>query len=251
MSDLPPTPFLDLKTPWMNAAGSLGFAPDAHGPVAFQSLGAFVTNPISARPRRASVGPRLLEYPGGVLLHSGLPNLGLRGVLKKHAGVWARVDLPIIVHLMAENGEELRKMVLQLENVENVAAVEVGVPADAAEELAVELLQAAQGELPVICQIALPRALELGETMLAAGASAISLGPPRGTLPGPSGKLVSGRLYGPAIYPQALEIVRLLAKLELPVIAAGGIDSQEKGESMLAAGALAVQIDVGLWRGME
>lgn len=250
MSNTLPNPILDLKSPWMNAAGSLGFAPDARNAPAIPSLGAFVTNPISARARRASAGPRLLEYPGGMLLHSGLANPGLRGVLKKHASTWERAELPIIVHLIADNGDELRKMVLQLEEAENILAIEIGILADAAEELAVELVQAALGELPVFSQIPLPRALELSETLLAAGASAISLGPPRGALPGPEAKIISGRLYGPPIFPQALEVVRVLAKLGLPLIGAGGIDNQEKGNAMLSAGALAVQIDFGLWKGL-
>jgi len=57
---------LDLKSPWLNAAGSLGFAPDAHGPIPLSDLGAFVTNPISLRPRRVAAGTRLFEHAGGV-----------------------------------------------------------------------------------------------------------------------------------------------------------------------------------------
>jgi dihydroorotate dehydrogenase len=37
----------------------------------------------------------------------------------------------------------------------------------------------------------------------------------------------------------------------VPVIGAGGVYSQAQVESMLAAGALAVQVDAILWRGGE
>ena len=66
-------------------------------------------------------------------------------------------------------------------------------------------------------------------------------------LPGREARLVSGRLYGPAILPLALNAVRSLKKLGLPVIAGGGVFRKKDGEAMLSAGALAVQLDAVLW----
>jgi dihydroorotate dehydrogenase (NAD+) catalytic subunit len=80
-----------------------------------------------------------------------------------------------------------------------------------------------------------------------AGASALSLGPPRGAITA-GGKLVSGRLYGPAIFPQALETVRQISKAGYPTIGAGGVQSEQDAEAMIAAGAMAVQLDLSLWK---
>ena len=44
---------LYFRKPLMNAAGTLGFSPDPRASVAWEDLGAFVTNPISLRPRLA------------------------------------------------------------------------------------------------------------------------------------------------------------------------------------------------------
>lgn len=238
---------LDLPSQWMNAAGSLGFAPAAGQPLP-APLGLFVTNPISLAPRRAAEAVQLLEFPGGVLLHSGLPNPGLSAALKKHASAWKRAEVPIIVHLLAQSPEELRTMTLRVEGLENVLALEIGIPADASASLVGELCQAGHGELPCIAQLPLTRALELCDAALQAGAAAISLGPARGSLPAAGGRLVSGRLYGPALLPQALEATRQLARQNLPVIAAGGVYSPADGEALLAAGAMAVQVDAGLWK---
>jgi len=238
----------DLRTPWMNAAGSLGFAPDTRQPAALESFGAFVTNPITPRARRASQPPRLLSFPGGVLLHTGHPNPGLNAAIKRYADPWARAPLPIIVHLLSSKPEELRKAVLRIENLDNMLAIEIGIEADASLDLIKDLIHAAQGELPLIVQVPLHRALGIVEELAPAGAAGISLGAVRGALPGPDGKLVSGRLYGSALFPQALETVRELSRARLPVIAVGGISTRAQGEAMLAAGALAVQIDVGLWK---
>jgi dihydroorotate dehydrogenase len=62
------------------------------------------------------------------------------------------------------------------------------------------------------------------------------------------GNLVGGRLYGPAQFPVALAAIAEVAKNGIPVIAAGGVETQMQGEAMLAAGALAVQIDIALWK---
>jgi len=65
---------LIFQKPIMNAAGMLGFSPDLRAPVTWDDFGAFITNPLSLRPRKAANQPAAIEYPGGFLLHSGLPN---------------------------------------------------------------------------------------------------------------------------------------------------------------------------------
>lgn len=231
----------------MNTTGSLGFTPDARS-IDLEPFGAFVTNPISVRPRRASNGPRMVIFPGGVLLHTGHPNPGLRSVIKQNAAAWARAPLPIIVHLLSSRPEDLRKAVLRLEELENVLAIELGFELDVEAAELRQLLSAAQGELPLIAQLPLLRASQLIETVMDVGVAAVSLGAPRGSLPGPDGKLVSGRLYGPAMFPLAVETVRQLTPCGIPIFAAGGVQTRADGEAMLAAGATAVQLDITLWK---
>jgi dihydroorotate dehydrogenase len=239
---------LDLRHPWMNAAGSLGFAPDLRIAPALESFGAFVTNPISVRPRRASGQPRQLTFPGGVLVHTSHPNPGLSACIKRYAGAWARAPLPIIVHLLSSTPEEMRKAALRIEELENILAIELGVEPDATPELVRDLLAAVSGELPVIAQLPPVRIDELADVALGAGVAAISFAPPRGTLQAKDGKLVSGRLYGAALYPQTLELARPLGKQKPQFIASGGIESKAQGEVLLKAGALAVQVDISLWK---
>jgi dihydroorotate dehydrogenase (NAD+) catalytic subunit len=244
-------PTLELRATWLNSAGSLGFVPDSRGPLALDQFGAFITNPISLRARRASQGVRSVKFPGGVLLHTGHPNPGLSSAINKFQLAWARAPLPIFIHLLADEPAALYKSMPRVEELENVAGIELGIPADAGVQLASELVQAAAGELPVIAQLALPRSEELADAVLSAGASAISLGAPRGTLADASGKLVEGHLYGAAIYPLALAAVKNLSKAGVAVIAAGGIETRAQGEAMLTAGAMAVQLDISLWKQID
>ena len=139
-------------------------------------------------------------------------------------------------------------MTRKLEMVEGVMGLEVGVDSDASVNLVTTLTQAAYGELPVIMRLPMERCIELAKGAINAGAVAISLAPPRGAYPADDGELVRGRLYGPAILPVALRVVHELSQLGIPVIGAGGVYSQQHANAMLAAGALAVQLDSVFWR---
>ncbi|MBW8010670.1 MAG: hypothetical protein FVQ83_05420 [Chloroflexi bacterium] len=240
---------LEISPPLLNAAGSLGFYADKRGPIDLSSLGAFITNPISKTARKPPLGTRLIEFPGVALLHTGHPNLGFRTVMKRYAARWERAAIPIIVHLLASDPRELGRMISRIEELENISAVEIGFRQDIAPQAAIELTEAALGELPVIVRLPFTRTLELANLVDKTGAAAISLGPPRGALPNKEGNIVHGRMYGPAIFPQALVVVRELAAQGLPVIGVGGIYTPDQAEMMLAAGAIAVQLDAVLWRG--
>ncbi len=240
---------LFINPPLMNAAGSLGFAPDQRSGRDWSRLGAFVTNPISSGRRSPAQGTRFAPYPGGFLLHTGYPNPGFNAALRRYAPTWRRSPLPVIVHLLAQNPEEAASMLRRLEGREGVMGIELGLPPGVESEAARRLVEAAQGEVALIVRLPLEQALELAPAVIAAGAAAVSLGAPRGVLPDADGRLVEGRLYGPAVFPQALQAVRQLARLELPVIACGGVYTERHASLLLEAGATAVQLDASLWMG--
>jgi dihydroorotate dehydrogenase len=110
-------------------------------------------------------------------------------------------------------------------------------------------VESALGELPIIVNLPFDQVLTLGPRLIQAGAAALSLSAPRGALPGLGNLPVTGRLLGPGLFPQAYEIVRSATRLGLPIIGGVGIYSRAEAEAMLAAGALAVQVDAVLWRG--
>jgi dihydroorotate dehydrogenase (NAD+) catalytic subunit len=241
---------LYFSKPLMNAAGSLGFAPDARLGISLDDLGAFVTNPLSLRPRTPAAKPAVIEYPGGFLFHTGLPNPGINAGIKKYAAKWSRSDLPIIVHLMADRPEETQRMVRMLETQENVMAAELGFAPLLANDIILLTLEMCLGEVPLIFSLPVEQVLTLGPRLIQKGAQAISIAAPRGALPlsrNPSPQ-ITGRLYGPSLFPQALETVFSAAKIGLPIIGAGGVWTKENAEAMLSVGALAVQVDAALWK---
>jgi len=238
-----------FSSPYMNAAGTLGFAPDTRMPVPWDHFGAFVTNPISSRPRKPAKDPGVLEYPGGFLLHTGLPNPGLHASIKKFGRRWEDSRVPVIVHLMASEPEETVRMVRSLEELENIAAVELSFAPQLVDDFILSTVEMCWGELPLIACIGIEHVRSLGPSVIERGAGAVSLAPPRGMLALEKGQHVTGRLNGAGLFPWALLAVRDAVRAGIPMIGACGVGSKENADAMLSVGAFAVQLDASLWKG--
>ena len=232
---------LVLSKPYVNAAGILGFTPDPHTMPFLDRLGAFITHPISRRPRVPAGNRCCLPFPGGFLLHTGLPNPGISRAVSRYRRAWANAPLPVIVHLLVETPETLAEMIRKIEGLENILAIELGFSPECTPEALAEYMEAAIGELPAIpclnpdqVPVLLPALKKLAPT-------AVHLTLPRGALPGLDGAFVTGRLYGPAVLPQMLKAAQTLMDAGLQVIADGG------GEAMLSVGVTAVGLAEALW----
>ena len=238
---------LVMHTPLANAAGFLGSDAAARESVDFRNLGAYITSPLSLQPRSPSHGPRVLTFPGGFLLHTGHPNRGLRAAIRQDQRHWADMPCPVIAHLLLRTSDEASVMARWIESVEEVSALELGLgEVDAAQAAA--LVTACAGELPLIAHLPLGTATSVFEAAAEAGAHAVSIGAPRGALPGRDGAPVRGRLFGPAILPLALQAVAALKELlHVPILASGGVYRGGQAIALLRAGASAVQLDGVLW----
>ncbi len=236
-----------LEKPFVNASGTLGFAPDAHAIPFLDELGAFITNPISRHARQPAGSRGCVPFPGGFLLHTGWPNPGIRRAIAKYRRAWAAATLPVIVHLLGESPQMIFEMVRKLEGLDNLFAVEIGLPPDCSPALLRGFLDASEGELPRIISLKESQMTELLAILLERQPAAVHLLPPRGALPDAAGNLVSGRLYGPAIFAQTLETVLRHHETGLQIIASGGVFTRENAQAVLEAGAFAVGLGAVLW----
>ena len=231
----------------MNASGFGGFLPQ-HNAEGFVPMGGFVTNPVSLLPRSPSLTRAVLPYPGGFMLHTGIPNPGMKNVLKTYAHKWTNLSLPLWVHLHATTPFEVQTMVRQLEETQSVSAVELGLPCDASMKNQFEMIEAAAGELPFFVWVPLDRAEPATiEKIASLGADGVVISAPRGMML-QEGKCKQGRLYGPALHPQLMTTLHRLREFNLPLIAGCGIFSVEQGEAALEAGASALQADAWMWK---
>ncbi len=175
---------IQFDPPITNAAGTLGFAPDVNGWVDLTRLGGFFTNPVSWHSRSPSQSCCSVDYPGGFLIHSGVPNPGLRSTIRQHRMAWERSPIPVVVHLLCQELSEVRQMVSALEGLPGVSGLELGLPPNVTPLQAGSLVNEAIGELPVIVRLPFNRVVDLAPVIAAQfPLAAISLGPPRGKLP--------------------------------------------------------------------
>ncbi|MCB2213899.1 hypothetical protein KQH50_00750 [bacterium] len=238
---------LVLAKPFVNAAGALGFAPDPRTMPFLGDLGAFITNPISRRPRRPAANRAYLPFPGGFLLHTGLPNPGISRAIRRYGRRWAGASLPVIVHLLAETPDTVAEMVRKLEGQENVLGVELGLPPNCTPDLMAEFLSSAAGELPAAVSLAPEQLTSLLPALVELAPAAVHLTAPRGALPAPDGGLIHGRLHGPAICPVMLQAAQVAREVELRVIVDGGIYEQSQMDAFLDLDVLAVGLGAALW----
>jgi dihydroorotate dehydrogenase (NAD+) catalytic subunit len=240
---------LVLASPLMNAAGILGFSREYHALLNVQRLGAFVTNPLTYQPRTPAHPPNAVPVTDGIVIHTGLPNPGVRRALRRWDKEWRRLGLPVILHLTATSPAETARCLDLIERAQGISAIELGLRHDVSAEEAVREVRAALGGPPLIVRLPVERAAELAAAVAQAGADALNIGAsPR--VEAPAGeKTITGRLYGPACLQAAVEAVRAVAALGLglPLIGAGGIYSIEDARSFLETGAVAVQIDAAIW----
>lgn len=264
MIDLAPqNPYsLELATPVLAAAGSLGYGVEVARPLglagrgAAHGLGAIITRTTTLRARRGH--PALLETPAGLLYLGSEQNPGMRTVRERFAPAWATWELPVIVSVAADGRDELAELLADLDMVEGVRGVELPLAAHGAltPAEAMPLVRAARLATPLPLIVKLPGHApdlpELARAAVEAGADALALidGLP-GAAPGPSG-LEHGLLCGPALRPLALRAVAAVAAaVAAPLIGIGGITGPADARAMLDAGATAVGLGSALLRDLR
>lgn len=243
---------LVVESPVMAAAGILGFGDVYRDLIKFDKLGAFVTNPVTYQPWLPATGTRVIHQDAGMLLHTGLPNPGISKVLSEYREKWKALPVPVIMHIVVTNLENVRKCASRIEAEDSVDAIELGLSDDVNWKDAEQFVSAAvkNTEKPVLVRIPFQDSYEVALSVADAGAGAIvACAPPRGTARDPhTGRLISGRLYGPLVKPMALRLVgQLTSRVKIPVIGSGGIHSQADARDFIDAGARAVQVDSVTW----
>ena len=249
---------LPFERPLMPAAGCFGFGEAYEGIIDVALFGAVVTRPLTYRRRGAPHrdAAAVLPLPAGCLIAHAQANPGVSGALSQHRARWEALPVPLICHLHATDADETRKAASRLDDEPGVAALELGLPNDAAgsdRALVQSLVSAARRrfEKPLLVRLPLQGALELAAVCVASGADAlVATAPPQGALRDPSyGHLVRGHVYGPWVKALVLPLVLELRKrVDVPIVAAGGVQSAADAREYLATGASAVQVDSLLWR---
>jgi dihydroorotate dehydrogenase (NAD+) catalytic subunit len=244
-------------------------APGAAGPGSGFPFAAFVSKTITLAPRDGNPPPRLYETPGGLVNSIGLPNKGLRGYLEQDLPELARLPVPLITNVMGSTAGELCALVEALDERDEVEALELNVScpnvstgldigADPGELAAVLGEVRPRTAKPLIVKLT-PNTADVAAVAQAAeeaGADAVSLintlraYAPHADRAGAAwlGNGTGG-LSGPAIRAVALAQVRAVAaRVSIPIIGMGGVQSGLHAANMLDAGATLVGVGTESFR---
>jgi dihydroorotate dehydrogenase (NAD+) catalytic subunit len=245
---------------------------------------AYVSKTITLEPRAGNPPPRLWETPAGLINSIGLPNKGLDGYLREDlpqlaeltarasARTGAGIAIPLITNVMGASSEELARLLEACEERTEIAAVELNVSCPNVEtgldigadphqlEEVVRTVRAWTAK-PLIVKLT-PNTADVPACARAAehgGADAVSLintlramalapGRPAGTgVPWLGGG--SGGLSGPAIRAVALaQVAAVAARVRIPVIGMGGVQSAAHAREFLDAGATLVAVGTESFR---
>ncbi len=247
---------LPLNSPFILGSGAIGWGEAWPPGVEPGWFGAFVTPPLTLQARRGVTGPRLAEIPGGFILNTGDHNPGSRRVFRDDVQEWDALDLPVIVALSGAQPDDWLRLAERLEDIAARGAVIAGLeaqlppgvsPHDAANWIA-NLKRGCQ--LPVLVKLRAPQAAPQAEAVAAVGADTLVVAsPPHAAAPSIVGSLVEGPIAGPAAFPFTLRALRAVAELELgiPIVASGGITTEEDVRWCWELGADAIQLRSLLW----
>lgn len=254
---------LELPNPVLVASGTFGYGTEYQSLVDIQRLGAICSKGITVRHRDGNPTPRIAETPSGMLNAIGLQNVGLRGIVRDKAPIWARWKVPVIANISGESISEFEELAGALDGVEGIAGLEVNIScpnineggrlfADTPEAAsAVTRACKAVSSLPLMVKLSpnVGNIVEIAQAVEEAGADSLSVA---NTLLGmlidvdrrrPYLANRTGGLSGPAVRPVIVRMVyQITSVVSIPVVGVGGVTCTEDALQYIMAGASAVQV---------
>jgi dihydroorotate dehydrogenase (NAD+) catalytic subunit len=264
---------IPLAHPVINASGTFDAiaAHRAFGDALYERFpfAAFVSKTVTVEPRQGNPPPRLWEQAGGMINSIGLPNKGLRGYIEQDLPRLAELPVPLIVNVMGFTREEVAQLVAAFAERDPVAALELNVScpnvktgmvmgADPSETAALlDEVRSLTGK-PIVVKLT-PNCTSPADVAAAAeqhGADAVSLvntlrgmafNPDRPGEPWLGGG--TGGVSGPAIRAIALaQVAEVSARVSIPVIGMGGVQTGEHAHALRRAGADIVAVGTESFR---
>jgi dihydroorotate dehydrogenase (NAD+) catalytic subunit len=257
-----------FQNPLLLAAGTAGFGRELEGVLDLDRLGGLITKAVSLEPRVGNVGPRVAEFPGGMLNSVGLANPGAERVRADYLP-WLTARLTrtqVLVNVVGFKAEEYAEVIGRLEGVTGISAFELnlscpntaagGIEFGADANCVARIVAGCRSRtrLPLIAKLSpvLPDIAGMALVARDAGADGISA---VNTVPGllfvdggpPRLGQGNGGVSGPALLPiGVLAVARIVERTGgMPVIGVGGVRSAADVRQYLRVGASLVAIGTG------
>lgn len=264
-------PGLNLKNPVMPASGCFAFGDNRYAEMFdLNQLGAIIIKAATLEPRVGNPMPRIAEVPGGVLNAVGLQNPGVDVILKeKLPQLKAKYpELPVIANVAGTQEADYAETARRLSDSGMVDALELNISCPNVKQGGMQFgtdpvsAQAVTAAVKKVSRVPVYVKLSPNVTDIVAIAQAAAAGGADGlsminTLLGMRLDLKTrqpvlangtGGLSGPAIKSIAVRMIyQVSQKVDLPIIAMGGISNAEDILEMFMAGASAVAIGTAIF----
>ena len=253
-----------MKNPVTTAAGTFGDGTPFKDFIDVPRLGAIIVKGASLEPWKGNPPHRIVETPSGMLNTIGLQNYGVEVFIQKQLPTLKTYGIPIIVGIFDKIADNYARVAKRLNKCPGISGLEINLSCPNIEaggrtfcdypELVFEVIKKMREEtdLPLIAKLSpnTTDVVDIAQAAKKAGANGLSL---INTLVGmrinietrkPYLSKNTGGLSGPAIRPVAIAKVFSVAKarLGLPILGMGGIESGDDAIEFLLAGATAVAV---------
>ena len=252
-----------FKNPVLVASGTFGYGDEISDLVDVSRIGGIITKTITLEARQGNPPPRIAEVTGGILNAIGLQNIGVERFIQEKLPVLKNIKTALIVSIAGETESEYIEVAAKLNACGQtcISAIELNLSCPnlrkrvicADKELVASIIQGVKKviSIPVIAKLS-PNVEDIAETARLAkeaGADALTVA---NTFTGmaidlktwkPKLANITGGMSGPAIKPLALRCVwEVCRKVNIPVIACGGIMTADDAVEFMLAGARAVTV---------
>lgn len=253
---------IEFANPIMVASGTFGHAEKYYDAEEVQGLGAIVPKTVTLLAREGNPPRRIVETPSGMLNAIGIENPGADVFIEKKLPALKKTGVPLIISVLGHDDDQFIALIEKFNKVTDIAAIELNLScpnlghkklvaqdAKATRRIVNEVAKISRH--PIFAKLS-PNVTDITEIAQAAkdaGADAVSL---INTLTGMAIDIktrrpvlgnVTGGLSGPAIRPVAMNMVYQVAKkVEIPVVAMGGVMTANDAIEFMIAGATMVAV---------
>lgn len=254
---------MEFKNPVMNSSGTFDFF-EYMDFFNVNEMGAFIPKSITLKERKGNPPPRLVEVAGGIINSIGIQNEGVEKFINFWEDKKDFIKTNFIVSIAGTSYDEYEEIVKRLETKNFFSGYEVNISCPNIEKGGKTFGQCPEDTYEVIKRVKdktqktviaklspfVTDITEIAKKAKEAGADAITVA---NTIPAMLVNLNSkkpylgnktGGLSGPAIKPIIMKLIYDInnKKINIPVIACGGIMNAKDALEYLALGAFAVQI---------
>jgi len=246
----------------MVASGTFGHTEEYYSQKEVRQLGAIVPKTVTLHAQQGNPPPRIVETASGMINAIGIENPGVDVFIENKLPPLLKTGVGVIVSILGYSDEEFEELARKFAGINGVSALELNLSCPNLKQKKLVAQDAAASARivekvkkiypgPVIVKLT-PNVTDISEIALAvqhSGADAVSMintftamaidvKTRRSCLGN-----VTGGLSGPAIKPAALYMVyRTAQRIQIPIIAMGGIMTAQDALEFIIAGATMVAV---------